>query len=222
MEYTQIKYSDEIENKLFPLQKEEYIRLIVLDTANLYNGKSFETEDDKILNFISEQKKSTYDFIITKTGKIYKLSPDNKCGTFLKLDLYSEFISRLLPDYCPQTDGSIYPHKKTPDQIAISILIECDNDPLTNIDCGVLTDYTKESLEDLIAYYMNVYGISSKYIIGRNKLPKMDSDVKRFGPSFMKNDSVTFILIISYAMAISRNDPNIELIKSFDLDFESD
>ena len=218
MEYTQIKYSEEIEKNRFPLQKEEDIRLIVLDTANLNNGKEFKSDDDKVLNYLSKQK-ITYDFIITRTGKIYKITPDNKCGNCLKLNLYSEYASKLLPDYCPQTDGSIYPHKKTPDQTGISILVECDNDPLTNIDNGSLSDYTKESLEDLIAYYIKVYGVSSKYIIGRNKLPKLESDINRFGPSFMKDDSVMYILIISHAMAISKNDSNIELVKSSELEF---
>lgn len=224
IKYTQLYYSDETEQKMFPNQREDNVLLIVLDSANLNKGKSFDTENEKILNFLEEQKScgcgKIYDYIITKTGAIYKLSPVNKCGTSLRFNLYSEYASKLLPNHCPQTDGSLYKPDKYPDQVAISILVECDNDENTNIDCGVLSDCTKEAIEDIIAYYISNFNIVHKNIIGRYRLPKTKEDINCSGPSFFKHDPILQILTISYAISITRNENYIELNKAFDLYFD--
>lgn len=222
IEYKQVNYSAETIEKLFPLQKEEKPLIVVLDSTNLDKGRIYETEDDKILDFLNEQKTykdgcSTYDFIITKKGTVYKTAPDNRCGTCLKFNLYSEYASKLLPKYCPQTDGSIYNSDISPDQVAISILVECDNDVLTNVDSGVLSDYARDSLEDILAYCMKFYGVSPNKIIGRNKLPKLKEDASRFGPSFFKRNTTSQVLTVSYALAISRNDSCISLVKDSEL-----
>lgn len=225
IKYIQVNYSEETTKKLFPLQKEEKPLIVVLDSLNLDKGQIYKTEDDKILNFLSEQKSyidksSTYDFIITKKGTVYKTAPDGKCGTCLKFNLYSEYASKLLPKHCPQTDGSIYSTDISPDQVAISILVECDNDVHTNVDSGVLTDYTRDSLEDILAYCMSVYGVSSNKIIGRNKIPKLREDYDHLGPSFFKRNTTSQVLTISYAMAISRKDPCINLVKDSELNLD--
>ncbi len=225
LEYTQLIYSKETEQKLFPNYKEEgNLSLVVLDSANLNKGKLFDSENDKILNFLTEQnsyKENSvlYDFVITKTGVIYKLTPEGKCGTSLTFDLYSEYASKLLPLHCPQTDGKIYKHEKFPDQVAASILVECDNDPNTNIDSGILTECTKDSVEDILAYYIKNYGIQYKNIIGRYRLPKTKDDINRTGPSFFKHDPVLQILSISYAVAIARNEHNISIFETDTLQF---
>ena len=222
--YTQLHYSEEIEQKLFPNQRDDNISLIVLESANLNKGKLFDTENEKILNFLAEQNSyndggAVYDYIITKTGSLYKLSPTNKCGTSLKFDLYSEYASKILPSYCPQTDCKIYKPNKHPDQVSVSILVECDNDENTNVDCGVLSDNTKDIVEDVLAYYISNFNINHKNIIGRYRIPKLKEDINRTGPSFFKHDPIYQILTVSYAIAITRNETNIQLNKISDLDF---
>lgn len=219
--YIKLEYSEEDKKEMFPLQKEEETYIVVLDSANLNNGKVFESEIDKITNYIETQKRrgefgKLCDYIITKRGTIYKVSPEGLSSNVLKFDLYSESISVLLPNYCPQTDGKIIPHKTSPDVIASTILIECDGDETTNVDNGEISEASKQSLEDLLAYFMKNQDISTKYILKRNRFPKLETEQNLIGPSMYRSNAVGFLLLTSYAMAIARNNREITLVSDPD------
>ena len=106
--YTQIKLKNE--NEIFLREKHE-VSIIVLDSQNLIQGKTFKNEDDKIKNFINEQMKFKdkglfYDYIITKKGNVYKCTPDEKASTVLNFRHYSEEASILLPKCKPPSTRS--------------------------------------------------------------------------------------------------------------------
>ena len=217
IEYKSVKYSEEDKKEMFPLQKEEEISIVVIDSANLNNGTVFDTEDDKIINYINTQKSrgkfgKLFDFVITKKGKIYKISPDGLSSNVLEFDLYSENISYLLPKYCPQTDGKVIPHTVVPDVAGITILLECDSDESTNVDNGQISEATEQTLEDLLAYYIKNYDVKIKHIIQRNRFPKLETEQKLIGPSMYKSNAVGFVLLTSYALAIERNNTRISLV----------
>lgn len=223
--YKKIVYSEEDKNEMFPLTKEEETSAVVLDSANLSNGKSFESEDEKILDFISNQKRLGkkgvyYDFIITKKGTVYKTAPDGRAAHALDFDLYSEKASTLLPKYCPQTDGKVFARDTTPDVIASSILIECDSEENTNIDNGTISDLTRYSLEDLLGYYIKEHNVNvSKMILLRCMFPKLDIEKETIGPSMYKEKTVSFILLTSHALSVTRNSGSIKLVESESIKF---
>lgn len=209
--YTQINYNDEIENKIFNFDRNK-VDMIVLDSLNFVNGKTFESEDDKIKHFLNEQikfgnKGLFYDYIITKTGKVYKCTPKNKCGTVLNFRYYSEEASILLPKYCDQTDGELFKRTKTPDQVVASICIESDeSDPTVSINSGNINDFEKESLEDIIAYYIRENeSIGIKKIVNRSCFPKDENLRRNIGHMYYKNNIVRLILEISLAARKAKN-----------------
>lgn len=217
--YTQIKFKDE--NEIFSREKHE-VGIIVLDSQNLIRGKTFENEDDKVKNFISEQIKFKdkglfYDYIITKKGNIYKCTPDEKSSTVLNFRHYSEEASVLLPKYCDQTDGELFYRCNTPDQVAVTICIESDEeDPNVTTNSGNINDLEKESLEDILAYYIRRdETINAKKIINRCFFPKDKNTKQYIGHMYYKNNIVRLMIEIAMATNKARNRSieNIEFSK---------
>lgn len=218
--YTQIKLKNE--NEIFLREKHE-VSIIVLDSQNLIQGKTFKNEDDKIKNFINEQMKFKdkglfYDYIITKKGNVYKCTPDEKASTVLNFRHYSEEASILLPKYCDQTDGDLFYRCNTPDQVAVTICIESDEeDPSVTTNSGNINDFEKDTLEDILAYYIRKdETIDAKKVINRCFFPKDNNSKQYIGHMYYKNNIVKLMIEVAIATrckAINRSIETIEFSK---------
>ena len=205
----QIKYKNE--NDIFINEKID-VDVIVLDSQNLVKGKIFENDDEKIKSFLNDQLKFGnkglfYDYIITKKGNIYKCTPENKSSTVLNFRHYSEEASILLPEYCDQTDGDLFYRTKTPDQVAVTICTESDEDDYkTTFNSGSMNDFEKEALEDILSYYIRKdESITAKKIVNRCYFPK-DKNTKEYtGHMYYKYNIVRMMIEVAMATNKARN-----------------
>lgn len=220
IDYTQIVYSDE-QKENFPSELEGNPVFISLDSRRINgtHGKHYDSEDDAIKDFLlrefdSKQLGTYYNWFISKNGKLYHLTPDNKAGHSSVFALYSSRMSMSLPTICPQHKVDVTNLSNIPDKKIISICTELsdfEND-------APISDNQEYVLKNLISYYIKNQEVKPKDVICRSHITRREIEKEILGHEAYKDNITGLVLLTSYALMISRNESEITLNKERDLE----
>lgn len=211
IECIQIDYDGKNLDDIFPCKKEEP-ELIVVDSFQFNNlhGKTFDNSGDMIEDYINREISTSnklgiyWDWIITKDGELYKMTPEGKAAHCSVFEYYSHRISVELPKYCPQYQIDITDFTKIPDQVIESICIEADND-----SDGKPNVKQNRLFINLLAYLFMNKKLKPSDILTRSMLAKSDVLKSHLGHIYYKNNISELVIAASYALAITRKENEI-------------
>jgi len=213
IEYVQLEYSDE-QKENFPSEMEGNPVLISLDSMRINgtHGKHYGSEENAIKDYLLRQFKSKqlgiyYNWFIDRDGRLYHITPDNKAGHSCVFALYSTRMSKVLPSICPQHKVDVTDLSNIPDKKIISICTELSENPE---DKPITTDQ-EFTLKTLISYYIKNAGIKPKDVLCRSNLTRRDIEKEILGHKAYNNNITELVLMTSYALMISRKEPEITL-----------
>ena len=219
IEYTQLEYSEE-QKENFPSEMEGNPVLISLDSIRINgtHGRHYDSEADALKDYMlrefdSKQYGTYYNWFITRTGKLYRITPDNKAGHSCVFALYSSRIRQTFPDMCPQHKVDVTDLSNIPDKKIISICTELSEDP----EDKPLTNNQELTLRHLVSYYMKNTGIRPKDIMCRSHITRRDSEKEILGHKAYNNHIADLVLMTSYALMTSRKESEISLRKIYSI-----
>lgn len=210
IEYIQINY-DGKDDDIFPCKKEDP-ELITVDSFQFNNlhGKMFDNSEDMIKDYINREIATNnklgiyWDWIITKDGKLYKMTPEEKAAHSSVFEYYSHRISVELPKYCPQYQNDVTDFTKIPDQVIESICIETDND-----SDGQPNAKQNRAFINLLAYLFKNKNLRPSSILTRSMLAKAENAKAHLGNVYYKNNISDLVIASSYALGITKKENEI-------------
>lgn len=214
IEYVQIKYDVKNIEKIFPSTMEENSRLISLDSRSFLQDTD---EKNKIVDYLKRivlTGGTSYNWIISLTGKIYHITPDNKSAKNSLFEFFSERISKELPDYCPQFKIDTNNPDKYPDDVITSICLEEDPNDVTKVPSGDQRD----SFINLLAYFIKNNNITASKLINRNEIPKLQHVKDGIGEKAYKADITSLVVASTYSYLLTKKESEIVLVKTSDLE----
>lgn len=211
IKYIQINYDGKNINDIFPCKKENP-ELITVDSFQFNNlhGKIFEKSEDMIKDYINREINTNnklgiyWDWIITKDGKLYKITPDEKAAHCSTFEYYSNRISVELPKYCPQYQNDLADFTKIPDQVIESICIETDN-----TSNGQPNNDQNKLFINLLAYLFKNKDLRPSSILTRSMLAKSENIKSHLGHMYYKNNISELVIASSYALIITKKENEI-------------
>ena len=213
VDYIQIQYDFKDIEKIFSSTMEEKSKLVSLDSKSFLQGVDEET---KIADYIKRTVLTggtSYNWIITLSGKIYHVTPENKSAKSSLFELFSERISREIPEYCPQYKIDVNNLEKYPDDVITSVCLEENpNDVLS-----VPTRDQKSALIHLLAYLIKENNLTASKIINRNEIPKLQHVKRNIGEKAYKNNMTELVIAVTYAYIATKKESEIKLNKISDL-----
>lgn len=212
IDFIQTKYDDKIIEKIFPSEMENKSKLISLDSRSFIG----DNDEDKMNDYLKRSVLLggiTYNWIITLSGKIYHITPQNKASNSSLFELFSERISREIPEYCPQYKIDSKTLERNPNNVISSICLEEDPNDILSAPSGD----QKSALINLLAYLIKTNDLSSSKIINRDIIPKIQYIKDSIGEKAYKNNMLELITTVAYAYLITKKESEINLVEISDI-----
>lgn len=217
VDYVQIKYTLKDIEKIFPSTMEEKSKLISLDSRSLLQEVEEKKKIDDYVKRTVLTGGTNYNWLITLSGQIYHITPENKSSKNSLFELFSERISKEIPEYCPQYKVDTKNPEKYPDDVITSICLEEDPNNVLEAPSGD----QKRSFINLLAYLLKSDELSSSKIINRNEIPKLQYIKDSIGEKAYKNKISELVVASAYAYFITKKESEIILNKTSDLDMSA-